>query len=149
MITIVAINAKKAHDSTKTFFDNIHNAWDNKHNKQVDIIHIESIGKLKAPAKDVIIFHPRANHNNPKWFTKDMIEDFMNFDFPEKYYVFGDDGGKLLVDIEKHKPEYKTCRFIKVPVGEGFRVIHAHVVCAIVLWERFKRRDDIPAITDW
>ncbi len=146
-ITIVAINSKKLQDGTKTFYDNAVGAWNDKDNKVTKIIHIDNIDKLKAPAKDVIIFHPRDNHNNPSWFKG--VEDFMDFDFPEdKYYVFGDDGGKLLRDIER-KPEYKQCRFIKLPVGKGFRAIHGHMVAAVVLWERFKRRDSIPSIHEW
>ncbi len=146
-ITIVAINAKKIQDDTKTFFDNIHSAWDNKDNQEVKILHIDNIDKLNAPAEDVIIFHPKVK-DNPDWAKE--VENFMDFEFPEdKYYVFGDDGGHILKDIESKKPKYKECRLVKIPTGQGFGAIHGHVVAAVVLWERFKRRDNIPSIKDW
>lgn len=148
MITIVSINVKKQHEGVKSYFDNVIGAWNDRNDKTTRIKHIENIKDLNVPAKDVIIFHPRATHGNPEWFKE--VENFMDFDFPEdKYYVFGSDSGNIIEDIDKNKSEFKTCRFVKVPVGQGFRSIHAHIVCAIVLWERFKRRSTIPSIKEW
>jgi len=112
---------------------------------EVDYLEIDDIGDLPVD-RPIVFFHPRTHDMNPDWLPPERVEDFQDFDFPQDVYlVFSSDFKYSITKEISDKAQYlkKDSRWVKIPTKKDFKSLHGHQAAAIVMWEYYKRKENI------